>query len=158
MTAQVKRTATTIANRQGRETTIGLLGVLGFGVFVRLGDNRLSLSARVTCLAVAVLASVWPLYRGWRMGVRFDDHGVTVREFWRTDRFGWPDVKRFEDQRRATGSKRWLWYLNIVLRDGRVITMYLGTLKETASPKTLIAIRQAATRHEIPAELRHYLG
>jgi hypothetical protein len=158
MTTQVKQTATTIANRRGREGTIGWLGALGIVGFVLLGDNRLSLPARVTCLAIAGLASIWPLCRGWRMGVRFDDHGITVHKLWRTDRFGWPDVKRIEDQRCATGSKRWIWNLNIVLRDGRVITTYLGTLKETASPKALIAIRQAATRHEVPAELRHYLG
>lgn len=158
MTAQVKRTATTIANRHGREATIGWLGLLGIAVFVLLQNNGLSLPARVACLAVVLLASIWPLYRGWRMGVRFDEHGVTVHKFWRTDRFGWPDVKRFEDQRCATGLKRWVWNLNIVLRDGRVITTYLGTLKETVSPKTLIAIRQAAKRYETPAELHHYLG
>jgi hypothetical protein len=41
-------------------------------------------------LAVTALAAIFLLYGGWRMRVRFDDHGVTIREFLSTYRIGWP--------------------------------------------------------------------
>jgi hypothetical protein len=156
MTSQVQPTVTTIANRHGREQILAWVIMLGVGVVVLLGANSLSPPARVTCLAVAVFGSIWPVYRLWLMGMRFDDRGVTVRKFLGTDRFGWPDVRRFEYRRFLT-EHGWSWHLKIVLRDGRVITTYLGTLKETASPKALIAIRQTAARHEIPTELHRVL-
>jgi Bacterial PH domain len=89
------------------------------------------------------------------MGVHLDDDGVTVRKFLRTVRVGWPEVSRFEDGRVAIDAGRaWAWALNIVPRDGRAITIPMGSpLSETTSPNPLIAIRQAAARHEIPAEL-----
>src|SRR6516165_4459258 len=52
-------------------------------------------------LAVVAFVSILLFYRFWRMGVRFDDRGVRIRGFLRTDRFGWPEVSHFEDGRTA---------------------------------------------------------
>ena len=123
MTSQVEPTVTTIANRQGRIVTTAFLVIIWIGVPSVVFGSSMSPPVRVICLAVTAVASIWSLYRGWRMGVRFDDHGVTVRKFLRTDRFGWPEVSRFEDGRVTVGTASgWAWALDIVLRDGRVIT------------------------------------
>ncbi len=41
----------------------------------------------VAYLVVVAFASVWLLSRGCRLGVRFDDHGVTVRRLLKTYRY-----------------------------------------------------------------------
>ena len=155
MTSQVKPTVTTIANWQGRIVTVCFAFMVGIGVVAAAFGSSMSPPARITSLAVAAFALTWSLYRGWRIGARFDDHGVTVRKFLRTDRFGWPEVSRFEDGRVAVDAgRRWAWALDIVLHDGRIITTPLGRpLKESTSPKTLSMVQQVAASHEIPAEL-----
>lgn len=48
---------------------------------------------------VVAFALILLFYQVWRMGVRFDDHSVRIRQFLRTDRFGWPEVSHFADGR-----------------------------------------------------------
>jgi hypothetical protein len=48
-------------------------------------------------LAAAAAVSIWGCWRGWRMGLRLDDHGVTVRNFFHSHQFGWHEVSRFAD-------------------------------------------------------------
>jgi hypothetical protein len=148
----------TIANWQGRILTACFVVLLG-AVAVLWGFSSLrSPALRVTFLAIAAFALTWSLYRGWRMEVRFDDHHVTIRKFLRTYRIGWPEISRFEDGRITVnvGNAR-AWALDIVLRDGRVITTRLGPLSSgfpwKGTPETLSAIRQVAELHKIPAEL-----
>jgi hypothetical protein len=77
-------------------------------------------------LAVVAIASILLFYRFWRMGVRFDDHGVRLRGFLRTDRFGWPEVSHFADGHATVSggeSSAVVWALAVVLHDGRVITV-----------------------------------
>jgi hypothetical protein len=105
-------------------------------------------------LAAAAAVSIWGCWRGWRMGLRLDDHGVTVRNFFHSHQFGWHEVSRFADGSVHGGEAGRLWALSVVLRDGHVITAS-GTSwgKRDARPQTLTAIRQAAGRHAIPAPL-----
>jgi hypothetical protein len=116
-------------------------------------------------LAVVAFASSLLFYRFWRMGARFDDHGVKIRGFLRTDRVGWPEVSHFADgvTRVGVGGEKFrdCWALVIVLRDGRTITvtataeqgfsLWTGRPKD-ASP-IVRAIAQVAARYQIPAEL-----
>lgn len=112
-------------------------------------------------VAVVAFALILLLYRFWRMGVRFDDHGVRIRGFLRTERFGWPEVSHFADGRitlsDGKGGSEDVWALAVVLNDGRAITV-----KATAAwlrwppsrgPKMRAAIAQVAARYQIPAEL-----
>jgi hypothetical protein len=110
--------------------------------------------AAVAYLAAAAAVSIWGCFRGWRMGLRLDDQGVTIRNYFRTYRIGWPGVRRFADGSVSGGEAGRLWALNVMLRDGRVITAAATSRgKRTARPQTLTAIEQAAGRYDIPAEL-----
>jgi uncharacterized protein DUF2510/putative regulator of septum formation len=77
-----------------------------------------------------------------------------VRNYFRTYRIGWPEVRCLADGSVHGGQAGRLWALGIVLRDGRVVTAS-GTAngKRDARPETLTAIRQAAERYAVPAEL-----
>ena len=110
--------------------------------------------ATVACLAVAAAVSVWGCTRGWRIGLRLGDDGVTVRNYFRTYRISWPEVRCFADGSVSGGESGRLWALDVVLRDGRTVTAS-GTARsaQDARPQTLAAIRQAAARYGIQAEL-----
>ncbi len=93
--------------------------------------------------AITIVRGRWS---GW---VRFGDHGITFRNFTRTGRIGWDEVRWFRD-----GQWDAAWALAIELRDGRVVTAgATSSGKPAARPETLRAIRQAAERHAIPAVL-----
>lgn len=62
-------------------------------------------------VAFALILLAYPF---WCMGVRFDDRGVRIRAFLRTDRFGWPEVSHFADGRTA-------------LSDGKDTADFLGS-------------------------------
>jgi len=110
--------------------------------------------AAVAYLVIAAAVSVWGCSRGWRIGLRLGDGGVTVRNFLRTYRVSWPEVLCFADGSVSRGQAGRVWALDVVLRDGRVVTAS-GTAggKRGARPGTLAAIGQAAERYAIPAEL-----
>jgi hypothetical protein len=110
--------------------------------------------AAVAYLAAAAAVSIWGCWRGWRLRLRLDDHGVTVRNFFHSYKFGWPEVRRFADGSVNGGNAGRLWALSVALNDGRVITAS-GTSrgKRDARPETLTAIRQAAEHHAIPVAL-----
>src|SRR5271156_1099815 len=48
-------------------------------------------------LILATIAVIVGCFRGWRMGLLIDQHGVTVRNYFRSYRFGWSEVKCFTD-------------------------------------------------------------
>jgi Bacterial PH domain len=161
MISEGRSAGITLANLRGRLTTI-LFVPLGCTGAVVVAFDRPSWAkhapvfAVVAYLAVVAIASIWLLYRGCRMGVRFDDHGVTVRKFLRTYRFGWPQVSRFEDAVVWSPGDGHEWALAVVLRDGqivttRVLTMSAGWRTKPAILETVAAIQSAATQHGIPA-------
>jgi hypothetical protein len=110
--------------------------------------------ATVAYLVIVAAVSIWGCSRGWRIGLRLSDDGVTVRNYFHTYRISWPEVRCFADASVNGGQAGRRWALGIVLRDGRVVTAS-GTAcgKRDARPETLAAIRQAAGRYAIPAEL-----
>ena len=159
--AAVTPAVTTIANWNGRVGTVLLVApgtcLAAYAVFDRPHWARHAPGSAVAAYLAAVApAAIWLLYRGWRMGARFDKHGVTVRRFLRTNRFGWPEVSYFEDGYQIKNRAGLFWALNAVLRDGQTVTVVTAEQTLTgrsASPRLLAAIRQAAVRHQIPAEL-----
>ena len=132
--------------------------VLGIGVGLSWPPGQHVLAAAVTVagLAVVIWGCIWGCVRGWRMGVRLDDHGVTVRNFIRADRFSWAEVRRFADgliQETGQNGTAYFWALQVVSHDGRVVIAKGTARKEGARPQTLAAISQAAARHSVPAAL-----
>jgi hypothetical protein len=152
--------AITIAERYPRWSAVIFTPVAAVLPGLMLMQNSRTLLPRghalaaVAYLAIAAAVSIWGCSRGWRMGLRLSAGGVTVRNYCRTYRIGWPEVRCFADGSVNGGQSGRLWALGIVLRDGRVVTAS-GTArgKRDARPETLTAIRRAAERYAIPAEL-----
>jgi len=149
--------AITIAERYPRWSAIiltlfaAILSAITFSPLLSLRQAP----AAVAYLVIAAAVSIWGCSRAWRIGLRLNGNGgLTVRNYRHTYRIGWPEVRCFTDGSVNGGNAGRLWALSIVLRDGRVVTAY-GTArgKRDARPETLTAIRQAAERYAIPAEL-----
>ena len=149
-----------IAERSRRWLAMIMTVLLAFLPGLELMRNSPTLLPRghvpdaVAYLVAAVSVSIWGCWRGWRMGLRLDDQGVTVRNFFHSYQFGWPEVRRFADGSVNGGNDGRLWALSVVLNDGRVITAS-GTSRgrRDARPQALTEIRQAAERHAIPVAL-----
>jgi hypothetical protein len=119
-------------------------------------------AAQLQALAVAgytlgALGGILVFYRACRHGVRFDDGGVTVRNFYRTQKLNWLDVSRFTDGKIGVlveGSTSYFWAVQIVLHDGRSITAE-GTMREKQSniPRVMTTIEQVADRWQTPSTL-----
>jgi Protein of unknown function (DUF2510) len=152
--------AITIAERYPRWSAViftPLVALLPGLLFMQNSPTLLPsghLLAAVAYLVIAVALSIWGCSRGWRIRLRLGDDGVTVRNYRHTYRIGWPEVRCFADGSVNGGSDGRLWALGIVLRDGRVVTASATARgKRDARPATLTAIRQAAERYTVPAEL-----
>jgi hypothetical protein len=100
--------------------------------------------AVVTYLVILAAVLIWGCVRGWRIGLRVDHDGVTVRNFFRIYRFSLADVSYFSDGAALGGESQHWWALCVVLRDGRTVTARGTTRSGTPSPKTLTAIGEAA--------------
>jgi hypothetical protein len=113
-------------------------------------------SERAAYLAAVASVAALLIYRGWRTGVRFDIHGLTIRYFFWTRRIGWQEVSRFADGLTAgLGEGAGLvWTLVVVLRNGRVVKVKATARDDSsADPKVLTAVLQAAERNGVPAAL-----
>jgi hypothetical protein len=119
-------------------------GLIGLGVLIWLNPP-----AGIACLPVAALAVAWGCIRAVRTDLRFDDSGVTVRNFWRTRKLSWDEVSCFAD-----GGKDW-WALKIVRRDGRSIeaTGTTSGVKGIVKTGVLAVISEAAERYHVEADL-----
>jgi hypothetical protein len=129
---------TAIANWTGRITTmiaVFLDTILAASSGVALWTKHAPVFIVAGYLAVAAAAAIWVLYRGWRMGVRFDDHGVTACKFLWTSRFSWPEVRRFQDGWvPAGGGSVRPWALTVVPYKGGMSPRRWGT--PVATPAT----------------------
>jgi len=160
MISQVRPKATMIASRDGRFMAVGLVFCGAEAAIVPLfvrahwspwAKHLPFVLAVAADLAVVAIASAWVLYRGFRLGVRFDDHGVTVRKVLQVDRYSWPEVARFADGSYQTDGGR-IWALDVVLVDGQAVTLAATAAKKPA-PKVLAAIGQVAAQYQIPADV-----
>jgi hypothetical protein len=160
MSSEVGPEVLKIANTYARSNSSGL-AVLPLLLLVTWAGAGHWQWATGRYAAVAAFALILLLYPFWRMGVRFDDHGVRIRGFLRTDQFGWPEVSHFADGHATLsdgkGASEDVWALAIVLHDGRAITVKATAawLKWPTSrgPKMRAAIAQVAARYQIPAKL-----
>lgn len=150
--------ATTIATWEPRvEAIVGtLFAGLCVGAWATDGQHWFTQAPRPAMVAyLVILAAVltWSCLRGWRIGLRIDQDGVMVRNFLRTHRFTSAEVSCLTDGSSLGGESKHYWALCVVLRDGRAVTARGTTRSGTPSEKTLAAIRKAADRYQIRAEL-----
>jgi hypothetical protein len=106
---------------------------------------------------VGALEGIVLLYRTCRLGVRFDDRGITVRNLYRTHKLSWHDVSRFTDGEVAVSAGPryiYFWAVQIVLNNGRSVTAE-GTMQDKKPNvfKVLATMEQVATRRQIPTQL-----
>jgi hypothetical protein len=98
-------------------------------------------------LAVAAAALIWGCSRSWRMAFQMNDHGVTVRNFFRTRRIDWHEVSGFGSDPDMEGMST----LNVMLHDGRTVTATATMNTMNVLPGILAAVRQEAERRGMPA-------
>jgi len=154
MAPEVRPAPIRIADRGGRiSTTVYLLIAIVIADAEGPGGGQVHGSAAVIYLAILASASAGLLARSWLMGTRFDDRGIRVRKYFSTRRVGWPEVSHFADGGWMNDADDQRWVLDIVLRDGRTVTTGATSSGKTARPGQLAAVRQAAARYGIPAEL-----
>jgi hypothetical protein len=152
--------ATIVAARWSRLIAIsgtvsfGLIGVAG--PLSRYPNWVKHVPGFVAYLAVLAVAVIWGCSRSWRMELRMDNRGVTVRNYFRTYRIGWPEVSSFADGAVNAGAGGRTWALKVIRRNGSAVTA-CGTCIETSKGpprgETLTAIRQCAERYCIPADV-----
>jgi hypothetical protein len=88
--------------------------------------------------------------------LRFDIHEITLRTRGHTRWIAWDDVRWFRDGEHFHLSRRLRsdgWALAIVLKDGSVVIPDATRKTRQASRETMLAVRQAARHHAIPAVL-----
>jgi len=154
MALEVRPAAISIADRGGRiGAAFYLLFVIMLVYVEGPGGGQVHGSAAVIYLAILAPVSIGLLSRVWLMGTRFDDHGIRVRKYFSTRRFGWPEVSHFADGGWMNDADDQRWVLDIVLHDGRTVTTGATSSGKTARPGQLAAIRRAAARYHIPADL-----
>jgi DivIVA domain-containing protein len=161
MISEVKPSVITIPHDHGRDLTVFLTVIFAtvalLVAFVQPKPQWASHAPSLALyLAVVAAISAGLLYRGWRTGVRFDDHGLTIRHFFWTDQLGWHEVSHFRDGRckAGTGTDRGTkWALEVVLRHGQVVKVKATARDRSAAPKVLTAVSQAAERYGIQAPL-----
>lgn len=154
--------AVTIADRE--QTGIALIlgcplvvlaavGLANAPAWIRHGETALV----VVYASAVVIAFVWVCARAWRMQLRIDEDGITVRNFFRTYRISWPEIIRFEDGSRWVGQEGHVWALRIVRRDRQAVISTISSLggwRAARRRKMLVAaVQQAAARYGIPADL-----
>ena len=150
--------ATTIATWQPRVEAIALILFVGLCAVFWLTDGphwvthapRPAIAAYLVILAAVLTCGC---LRGWRIGLCIDQDGVTVRNFFWTHRFALAEVGCFTDGLSRGGEAKYWWALSVVPRDGRTVTAKGPTRWGPPSQMTLTAIRKAADRYQIPAEL-----
>ena len=116
--------------------------------------KHLPVPGMATYLAFVTIATVVGCFRSWRMGLVMDQHGATIRNYFRTSRFGWREVNCLADGSAYAGADGWKWALSLMLHDGRAVTA-TGTMASGPRrvPEVLAVIGQAAERYAVPAEL-----
>ena len=161
MISEVRPSVVTIPSMHGRTRAVLVISCCAtVAVLVAFAQPTPQWARHTSSLAayLAVVASVAALltYRGWRTGVRFDGHGLTIRYFFWTRRLGWHEVSRFADgctSGLGEGADQ-VWAVDVVLRDSRVVTLKATARDDrSAAPKVLTAVSQAAEYYGIQAAL-----
>jgi hypothetical protein len=154
---EVSGVAINVAERAARWTAIA--GTIAFGVLAVSGplskypNWAKHMAAVIAYLVLVATVLIVACLRSWRMGLSMDNHGVTIRNYFRTYRAGWGEVSRFADGAVNTGADGRRWALRVILQDGRAITA-CGTWKYgPPRNETLSAVQQGAGRYGVPADM-----
>src|SRR5215475_8781086 len=142
--ADVPGATTVVARLRSRVEGISLTVVSGVMVAiapdVRFANwvKRVPVPGIAAYLVVVGAVAIWGCARAWRITLRMDDIGVTVRNYFRTCRFAWPEVSCFEDGAfpGEQGSRDWA--LSVVPHGGRAVTA-TATRRATPDPEMLTA-------------------
>jgi len=120
--------------------------------------KHVPVAGAVAYLIVVGASSAWLCLRAWRVALRIEDFGVTVRNLFLTRRFAWSEVRCFADGafRGDQGAK--LWALMVVPYDtqarrgaGRPVTA-TATARSRDDREMMVVLRKAAEHHGIAAE------
>src|SRR5215469_6383845 len=148
MTTRNRPGAATFAERKPRWFAVVITALYGVVVLWPLAVHVPG-TAFTAVLAVVAVVVMCGWVRAWRIGLCLDPQGVTVRNYFRTYRFGWAEVTSFVD---GVANKCY-WALSLLAADGRAVTASGTASGFKARPETLTAIRHSADRHGIAARL-----
>jgi hypothetical protein len=112
-------------------------------------------SAVYAYLVIVAVAVILGCYRGSRLALYLDWNGVTVRNYFRTYRIGWSEVKCFADGNAGLQTSRgFAWALSVMSNhDRRPVVAVATTRYSGARPETLAAIREHAELLGIAVDL-----
>jgi hypothetical protein len=101
MTSEDTHGVTIIAEPAARQHTLVLFLLCWLSssvvVVVAAAANAPVTHAWVAAGVILVATLIGGCFRGWRIELRIDASGVTIRNFFRTHRIGWHEVARFAD-------------------------------------------------------------
>jgi hypothetical protein len=103
----------------------------------------------IACMGLVLAATLCGVRRAWRIGLRLDDDGITISNFFGTHRLAWQDVSELRDGRGMLSEGSRLWALRVIRQDGSSVVA-MGT---QWSDRTRTALETAAQRHRVPANL-----
>jgi len=113
--------------------------------------------AVVAYLVVVGALTAWVCSRAWRIALRMDDLGITVRNLFLTHRFSWTEVRCFADGAFRGDSSTIHWALRVVPYDaharrgaGRPVTA-TATARRRDEAEVMAVLRQAIERHGMAA-------
>jgi hypothetical protein len=121
-------------------------------------------------VVIVAVALIWGCYRGWRLALRLDGQGVTVRNYFRTYHIGWSELSNLADGNAGLAIQgNFAWALTAVTRGRRPVVGSATTRYSGARPETLAVVRQHAELHGVAADVtgvarklrprrRHFLG
>jgi len=111
-------------------------------------------SARAAIEASLVLVLILGGVRIARVGVRMDDNGVTVRNFWWSYKVSWSEVRHFGvGTTRGDHLREGNEVLAVVLHDGRTRLVAAATRLRYTERR---AIKEMAARHGLQADLSRF--
>jgi Bacterial PH domain len=135
------------------EATLVLYGCFCLGAVVPafLGPGQAVGSALV------FLLTGWLLVRIWRMTLRIDDDGMTIRNPLRTHHLNWCEINHVTDHTYNNGESTVRWRVVVILSDGHQIQAW-ATRQSHSVPELVAAISTVAVSHGVRTVPDPYQG
>jgi len=110
--------------------------------------RHVPVAGAVAYLIVVAAVTAWFCSRAWRIALRMDDRGVTVRNLFLTHRFSWTEVRCFSDGafRGDLGAIHWAL---------KVVPSNMHARRGAGRPVTATATARRRDEAEVMAVLRH---
>jgi hypothetical protein len=120
--------------------------------------RHVPVAGAVAYLIVVGALTAWFCSRAWRIALRMDDLGITVRNLFLTHRFSWTEVRCFADGAFRGDSATIHWALKVVPYDtharrgaGRPVTA-TATARRRDEAEVMAVLRHAVEHHGMAAE------